>query len=179
MRMRDIALSVIITLGFMPLALAQQMIAEPPPVPRPPASAPMRDTTITLPLRSDNEQMQHNAPQGWTPSAGLQIREERGVRYVSGGIGGGERDELNAMSGQFNLHLMFAMQAGNFVSDAQVTITNQGGATLLSAKAEGPLFFAQLAPGNYNVAVEVKGVTQRQTVRISSGKASRLNFFWR
>lgn len=179
MRIRSISISVIITLGLTQSALAQQMISEPPPVPRPSATAQMRDGTTVWPVRSDNDQIPHNEPQGWTPSVGLQIREDRGVRYVSGGIGISEREELNALSSQFNLRLMLAVQAGNFVSDAQITITNQRGEPVLSAQAEGPLFFAQLPPGSYNVVAETKGESQRQTVRVNAGRQSRLNFFWR
>lgn len=128
---------------------------------------------------SEDGSMMQGEPQGWTPRSGLQVREDRGIRYVSGGIGVSERDELNALSHQFNLRLLFAVQAGNYLADIRVNITNARGETVLSAKSEGPWFFAQLPPGAYTVDVDALDRTQRQAVRISGGRQSRLNFFWR
>jgi len=118
-------------------------------------------------------------PAGWSPRGGIQVREDRGIRYVSGGIGANERDELNALSHQFNLRLLFAMQAGNYLADVQVNIMDARGETVFSAKSEGPWFFVQLPPGVYTVDVDAMGRTQGQTVRIGGGRQSRLNFFWR
>jgi hypothetical protein len=116
---------------------------------------------------------------GWSPPSGIQVREDRGIRYVSGGIGVNGRDELNALSHQFNLRLLFAMQAGNYLADVQVNIIDARGETVLSAKSEGPWFFAQLPPGAYTVDVDALGQTQGQTVRIGGARQSRLNFYWR
>ncbi len=90
-----------------------------------------------------------------------------------------ERDELNALSHQFNLRLLFAVQAGNYLADVRVNIINARGETVFSAKSEGPWFFVQLPPGAYTVDVDAMGRTQGQSVRINSGRQSRLNFFWR
>jgi hypothetical protein len=117
----------------------------------------------------------------WLPPGGLiRIEENQGVRYASGGIGESERDELNALSNQFNLRLLFAMQgSGNYLADVQVDIMDESGKTVLSAESQGPWFFAQLPPGAYRVQVSVLNQTQQQTVRVSGSRQSRLNFYWR
>ena len=117
---------------------------------------------------------------GWLPSGGsMQVQTHQGVRFASGGIGLSGRDELRALSPQFNLRLMFAMQgSGNYLAGAQVRILNSRGAVVLDATSEGPYFLAQLPPGSYTVEVSALGQTQQQTARIGQ-QQSRLNFFWR
>ncbi|HRX71930.1 MAG: carboxypeptidase regulatory-like domain-containing protein [Candidatus Competibacteraceae bacterium] len=117
----------------------------------------------------------------WLPPGGLvHIQESQGVRYVSGGIGEGERDELNALSSQFNLRLLFAMQgSGDYLADVRVSIMDESGKTVLNAESQGPWFFAQLPPGAYRVEANVLNQTQQQAVRVSSTRQSHLNFYWR
>lgn len=117
---------------------------------------------------------------GWSPPGGsLRVQDYQGVRYVSGGIGEGERTELGALSGQFNLKLLFAMQgSGDYLADLQVRILDSRGGVVLNAKSDGPWFFARLAPGTYTVEVSALGQAQRQTARIGSS-ASQLYFYWR
>lgn len=122
-----------------------------------------------------------NSGSGWLPPGGLiQVQDHRGIRYASGGVGESERAELNVLSQQFNLRLLFAMQgSGDYLSDVRVNIIGARGETILSAKSNGPWFFAQLPPGVYTVDVDAMGRTQGQTVRISNARQSHLNFYWR
>ncbi|MFO1424519.1 MAG: carboxypeptidase-like regulatory domain-containing protein [Candidatus Competibacteraceae bacterium] len=117
---------------------------------------------------------------GWLPPGGsIQVQTYQGIRFASGGIGLSGRDEVRALSLQFNLQLMFAMQgSGNYLAGAQVRILNSHGVVVLDATSEGPYFLAQLPPGNYTVEVSALGQTQRQTARIGQ-QQSRLSFFWR
>ena len=117
---------------------------------------------------------------GWLPPGGsMQVQTHQGIRFASGGIGLSGRDELQALSPQFNLRLMFAMQgSGNYLASAQVRILNSRGAVVLDATSEGPYFLAQLPPGSYTVEVSALGQTQQQTAQIGQ-QQSRLNFFWR
>ncbi|MFZ1640467.1 MAG: carboxypeptidase-like regulatory domain-containing protein [Candidatus Contendobacter sp.] len=117
---------------------------------------------------------------GWLPPGGsLQIQTDQGIRYVSGGIGLSERDELRALSGQFNLQLMFAMQgSGDYLADIQVRILDSRGAAILNATSQGPYFLVQLPAGSYIVEVSALGQTQRQQARVGA-RQSQLNFYWR
>jgi hypothetical protein len=120
-----------------------------------------------------------------SPRGGLaQVQSDRGIRYVSGGVGEGERAELDALSDQFNLRLLFAMQgSGEYLSAVRVNILDARGGTILTAESKGPWFFAQLAPGDYTVEASVtdqaQGQPQRQKVHIESSGQSRLDFRWR
>jgi hypothetical protein len=118
---------------------------------------------------------------GWLPLGGtVQVQSDRDVGYASGGVGESERAELNALSGQFNLKLLFAMQgSGDYLADVQVNVLDARGALVLSTPSQGPWFLAQLPSGAYTVEVAAFGQTQRQTVRIDGSRQARLHFYWR
>ena len=117
--------------------------------------------------------------QSWSPPSGsMQVQTYQGVRFVSGGIGLSGREQIRALSSQFNLQLMFAMHGGNYLADAQVRILDSRGNVVLDAESQGPYFLVQLSPGSYTVEASARSQTQRQTVRIGQSQ-SRLNFFWR
>ena len=142
----------------------------PDPEPAPSAQSP------NYPQYSDDA-----AGSDWSPPGGsIKIEDYRGIRYLSGGIGEGERAELNALSNQFNLRLLFAMQgSGNYLADIRVNILDSRGEVTLSAESNGPWFFAQLPPGTYTIEVSIPDQLQRQTVRIEGSRQSQLNFYWR
>ncbi len=123
-------------------------------------------------------------PNGSPSGRSLQIHNDRGIHYVSGGVGESERAELDALSNQFNLRMLFAMQgSGEYLSAVRVNILDARGETVLTAESRGPWFFAQLAPGDYTVEASVPGEArqqpQRQTAHIEGSGQSRLEFRWR
>ena len=147
-------------------------VAEPPAMPPPrPYATPSQEQVIDYP---------HDSGPGWSSPAGSgQIQNDQGIRYISGGVSEDERAELETLSGQFNLRLLFAMQgSGNYLADVRVRILDPSGAVVLSAEAKGPWFFAQLPPDTYTVEVSTPDQSQRQTLRIDQ-QQSRLNFYWR
>lgn len=146
-----------------------------PPVLPPPRFRPQAEP----PLEAESDAADAGGPNWSQPGNSLQIQTDRGIRYVSGGIGLSERDELGALSGQFNLRLMFAMHgSGNYLADVRVRILDARGGVILDATSQGPYFLAQLPPGRYTVEAEILGQTQRQTARVDA-RQSRLNFYWR
>jgi hypothetical protein len=114
----------------------------------------------------------------------LAIQTDGGIRYVSGGVGESGRTDLQALSSQFNLHLMFATQgSGEYLSAVQVTILDSNNSPVLSAESKGPWFYAQLPPGDYRVEVTPTGLrgedqTQRKAVHVDGSSQSRMDFYW-
>ena len=114
----------------------------------------------------------------------LGIHTDGGIRYVSGGVGESERSDLQALSSQFNLYLMFATQgSGEYLSAVQVTILDANQSPVLSAESKGPWFYAQLPPGDYSVEVTPSGLrgedqTQRQAVHLDGSNQSQMDFYW-
>lgn len=176
--------------GFSLLASAQQSSSpryEEPPLASPPSlsqestpgSAAQTDSQLLQPSAATTEQSEYVSSEEASTGPRLQVQDERGIRYVSGGVGEGERAELNAMSDQFNLRLLFAMQGGgNYLADVKVSIMNQGGETVLNATSNGPWFYVKLPLGTYTVKASTLEQSQEQKVTINA-RQSHLNFYWR
>jgi hypothetical protein len=113
------------------------------------------------------------------------IKTDGDIRYVSGGIGESERTELDALSSQFNLRLLFATEgSGEYLSSVKVNILDTRGDPVLTAQSKGPWFFAQLPAGDYSVEVTPTGLrgqdeTQRKSFNVDGSGQTRLDFYWR
>lgn len=121
-------------------------------------------------------------PSSWEASSAIQTDGD--IRYMSGGVGASERAELDAMASQFNLRLMFATAgSGEYLSSVQVNIQDTRSGPVLTAMSKGPLFYAQLPAGNYNVEVTPAGLrghdaTQRKAFQLDGSGQARLDFYW-
>lgn len=168
--------------GGLPLFVqAQQPASAPPPSEPPVVAAPAQ----ARPAAAVNQQTEPTATtaqsegKGWLLAGAVQIKtSDKGIRYASGGVGESEREELRAISNQFNLRVMSAMQGGGeYLADVQVNILDSHGATILSANSKGPFFLAQLPSGSYTVEVAANGKTQKQSTQVGNGQA-QVNFYW-
>lgn len=105
----------------------------------------------------------------------IDAREEKGMRYVSGGIGEEELNEIEAMQSQFNLKVVMAMKTGEYVSDEPVAIRDAAGHELITAAADGPLFYVRLPAGNYEVAA---GSQKPRRVTVKDTGLTEVHFRW-
>jgi len=86
---------------------------------------------------------------------------EGGFRYMTGGIGSEEREVMESLGAPFNLKLVFAERAGNFLSDVKLSILEEPGHKVAEAIANGPWFYIKLPPGSYTVAARFNNDTKR------------------
>ncbi|MFB1487510.1 MULTISPECIES: carboxypeptidase-like regulatory domain-containing protein [unclassified Thiocapsa] len=120
-----------------------------------------------------------------TGETSSEIMTNGDIRYVTGGIGESERAELEALSSQFNLRLLFATEGtGEYLSSVKVNILDAHSGPVLTAQSKGPWFFAQLPAGDYSVEVTPTGLrgqdeTQRKTFNLDGSGQSRLDFYWK
>ena len=118
----------------------------------------------------------------WTPLALAQapvVQAQGDVRYVSGGIGVGERLALAAMHAEFNVHMTFAVKrAGNFIADVAVHVEDAGGRALLDAVSDGPWLYARLAPGRYRLRATYAGVEQSREFQVRARRHTELYLYW-
>ncbi|CAD6875497.1 carboxypeptidase regulatory-like domain-containing protein [Methylomonas fluvii] len=111
--------------------------------------------------------------------APLQPQTQGDVTFVSGGIGGDERDALQAVRADYNLSLLFSMQGtGEYFSDVAVRISDAKNQTMLNTVADGPMLFAKLKPGKYRISAEHEGQEIRKTVTVDNKHRSPLSFTW-
>jgi hypothetical protein len=93
-----------------------------------------------------------------------------------GGIGADQRAALAERSRGANLQLeLFVAQHGDYVGGALVTVTPlAAGAEPLSATADGPICYAQLAPGRYRVEATLHGITRTAQATVRTGKPTHV-----
>ena len=98
----------------------------------------------------------------------VQVQTQGAVRYLSGGIGLGEREALKAMAAKekMNLKLVFAERSRAFLSALPVTITDSKGAVVLKLTIDGPWLFAKLPAGEYRYRAERDGHVQSGSVAV-------------
>lgn len=106
----------------------------------------------------------------------LTVKDDHGVRYVTGGIGVAERAWLAAHAAAYNTRLTFdALPAGDFVSDVQVHIQSAQGHTVLDTTTHGPKLLAELPVGTYQLTAMHDGQSIHRRLILASGDHVRLD----
>ncbi|MBI3303978.1 MAG: carboxypeptidase regulatory-like domain-containing protein [Deltaproteobacteria bacterium] len=107
-----------------------------------------------------------------------EARSDKGITYLSGGIGLDERDALRATARDYNLMLSFAEKAGNYVSGVEVVIKDSKGSTILETVSQGPWFFMKLLAGRYTMMATTMGKTNQQVAKVPAKGQTQLYFYW-
>ena len=101
------------------------------------------------------------------------------VTFVSGGVGGDERNAMQAIRADYNLSLLFSVQgSGEYLSDVKVSITDSKGNTFLETVSDGPMLLASLKPGRYTVTADLDGQVAHKKAAVVGNKRTSLSFIW-
>jgi hypothetical protein len=101
------------------------------------------------------------------------------VTFVSGGVGGDERNAMQAIRADYNLSLLFSVQgSGEYLSDVKVSITDSKGNTFLETVSDGPMLLASLKPGHYTVTADLDGQVAHKKAAVVGNKRTSLSFIW-
>jgi hypothetical protein len=104
---------------------------------------------------------------------------EHGYRFMSGGAGIEERNEMMQQASQYDLQLIFAAPSGDYLSDVGVVITDGRGKEVVNTTTTGPLFYAQLPSGRYNIKATFDGQTKEiRSMQVSDGRRVSQLFHW-
>lgn len=101
-----------------------------------------------------------------------------GIAYMSGGVGGDERELMDSDARKYNLRLVFADKEGAYLADVKVDIRDAAGRDILSAVSDGPWFFAKLPNGRYKITVGMKSKNMTQSAVIGREHQTELKFYW-
>ncbi|WDZ95131.1 hypothetical protein Herbaro_16785 [Herbaspirillum sp. WKF16] len=115
---------------------------------------------------------------GLMAGAGAASAQSAAPAYMNGGIGQGEQDAIKAAARDYNLHLLFSQNNGEYISDVRLDITDTRGGALLSLPSAGPMTNVRLPPGQYKVSASYKGEGKSQQVTVMEGKTSNLSLRW-
>jgi hypothetical protein len=78
-------------------------------------------------------------------------KTDQGYPFASGGVGAEERDLMRKEAQGYDLDLSFADQAGKYLSDVKVAITDEHGNQIVDTTTAGPWFYIKLPAGGYDV----------------------------
>src|SRR3990167_7162022 len=118
------------------------------------------------------------AAAGIAQSAQNQIMTSGQVTFASGGVGEDSLQRMEALSKDFNLKVIFALKAGNYLADVAVVISDARGAKVLETVSEGPWFLAKLPPGKYQFTATYESESFTRATTIPATGQRELIFRW-
>ena len=111
--------------------------------------------------------------------ASMEPRSQGGITYISGGIGLDDMEMLRELRPEYNLHLLFAAQgSGQYLADVTIQLQDAKGRTLLDAVADGPYFYAKVAPGRYKILAQSQGITLTKSIEVTGKGPVSESFYW-
>ena len=128
--------------------------------------------------RSWRAMYEMGCPNEGTYAAGPVQRTQRGVAYVSGGVGQDEVDAMHRIAASYNLRLTFVEQGGAYVSDVDTRIRSANGTVSLTVVSEGPLLYVRLPRGKYQVNASYNGVVRQATLLVPADGAVVRTMTW-
>ncbi len=108
----------------------------------------------------------------------LIVKQQGDVRYVSGGVSDEEQQAIEDLGEDFDLKLTFATKEGKYLSDVNVLIKDSQDNTVLETVTDGPLLYANLAPGTYNVEASGFGQQFQKQAQVKDNQQEQLIFRW-
>lgn len=103
-----------------------------------------------------------------------------GVKYVTGGIGQDEVEDMHQMAKQFSLNILFSEgKVGRAVDGVSVVILNSQGKATFSIDAANPLLYVDLPMGKYRVLATYNGLKQGVVVNVLGKGNQKLVLNWK
>lgn len=101
-----------------------------------------------------------------------------GVKYVNGGIGHDSQESMRKDAHNWPLRITFSEQANNeFVADADLSVFDKAGKSVMHLKGAGPLTYLRMQPGEYRITAVHNGKTLTRTVHVGD-KGLDVHFHW-
>lgn len=98
----------------------------------------------------------------------VKVHRQAGVAYVSGGVDPLERKALKKMAERYQVQLSFAREGSQEqLTGVKVTLIDYKGDKAVQVVSDGPIFFANPAPGRWTIEAELDGETLSKTVDVN------------
>jgi hypothetical protein len=155
--------------------------------PRAKPAPPGRETPEQkMPNREPSEQKtpsRETADQKATPApdvsrGDIPIGHDRGIAYVTGGVGQDEAATLRGLAKGYSMRATFMTGTGEYLSGVAVEVSRSDGTVVFAARSEGPYLFAQLPPGHYRVAATFDGTGRTRAILVPSRGSIRFTLVW-
>jgi hypothetical protein len=104
------------------------------------------------------------------------VAAQVGPAVQSGGVGDDERRALES-DVRYNLKVVTANRAGEYVAGVDVAVLDARGERVVSTRMEGPWLLAELPPGRYRVVAAFEGAQQSRDV-VLGGRRQEVLLHW-
>jgi hypothetical protein len=103
-----------------------------------------------------------------------------GITYLVGGVGIDSREFMERMAHEYNTQLAFAANPdGHYVVKVHLTLIDAAGRTQFELADAGPVFYAKMPPGRYEVIASYLGEEKRRRIDVGAqGRPVREGFRW-
>jgi hypothetical protein len=108
----------------------------------------------------------------------MPVGHDRGIAYVTGGVGQDEAAALRGLASGYNMRATFTSGTGEYLSGVAVQVSRPDGMVVFEARSEGPYLFAQLPPGRYRVVATFDGVGRTRQINVPSHGSTRFTLVW-
>jgi hypothetical protein len=115
-----------------------------------------------------------------TTASGIDTGSSReGARFMSGGVGLEERQRMLEMAPGYDLKLSFADRLGHYLSDVNVTVSDEHGKQVLITTTKGPWLYIKLPQGKYDVKASYADRTEEiKNLEITNGQLLTRLLHW-
>ena len=102
------------------------------------------------------------------------------IEYVTGGVGLAEQQQLAAYAEDhdYNLKVVFTLEAGNYLADVDVLLKDQRGETLVRDVSDSPFFVARVPAGTYTVTATHDGKMRSRSVHVTADGLRTVYMRW-
>lgn len=107
------------------------------------------------------------------------VHEKNGIHYLSGGAAKSERETLKNLEKDYNLKVSSISAGGEYTGAFSLQILNTRGDVLLDITTEGPVFYAELPVGQYQINGKHDGQEKALFATLSVNRLKMINFSWK
>jgi len=111
---------------------------------------------------------------------GVIYKTESGIKFVNGGIGEEQANDIRRMANNFSLHVLFTGGAvGGWLTDVSMMILDSNGKTVFWKKQSGPILYIDLPAGDYQLIGRYNGEKQSVRFTLTGEKPQRVILNWK
>lgn len=110
-----------------------------------------------------------------------EIQTDSNLSCMMGGVGLDESKAMREEAKKWPLVIEFTEQQGKsyaWIAGAKLQIINAKGETIFLDQCNGPMFFAKIIPGKYDLVVTYQNQIKKRSVVIDSKQSTKVSFIW-
>jgi len=124
------------------------------------------------------EEPTSKTPAQETPGSDIPVGHDRGIAYVTGGVGQDEATALRRLAPGYSMRGTFTTASGEYLSGVAVQIFGSDGKVVFAGTSDGPYLFARLPSGHYRVIATFDSVERTRTLYVPTRGSVRFTLTW-